>query len=194
MESTREAILAAAGQLFTGKGYERTTIADVAGAAGVAVGSVYRHFTDKADLLYAVKMQADERYFDVFTLPAVTSGPYPDRIRAMMAAIFAVGSRHAGMLQLMGLPHQLVGDAGKQGGDKSIQSVIKAFLDDAVAAGAFRPINTEAAAVMSYGMVQSALRHCFETDGGTTQQLYVMALSDALWRWVDPQSGPSPSR
>lgn len=189
MESTREAILAAAGHLFTGKGYERTTIADVAREAGVAVGSVYRHFTDKADLLYAVKVQSDQRFFDVFTLPEVTSGPYPDRIRAMMAAIFAVGSRHSGMLQLMGLPNQLVGDASKQRSDEPIQSAIKGFLDEAVAAGAFRPIDTEAAAVMSYGMVQSALRRCFETDGGTTQQRYVAALADALWRWVDPHGG-----
>ena len=193
MESTREAILTAAGQLFTGKGYERTTIADVARTAGVAVGSVYRHFTDKADLLYAVKVQADERFFDVFKLPEVTSGPYPGRIRAMMSAIFAVGSRHADMLQLMGLPDQLVGDPGKRGSDESTLAAIRAFLDDAVVAGAFRPIDTEVTAVMSYGMVQSALRHCFETDGGTTQERYVAALSDALWRWVDPHGDPVPS-
>jgi Bacterial regulatory proteins, tetR family len=42
-EGKKEAVLAAGEKLFASQGYTRTTIADIASAADVAVGSVYRN-------------------------------------------------------------------------------------------------------------------------------------------------------
>ncbi|HLT38501.1 MAG TPA: TetR/AcrR family transcriptional regulator [Enhygromyxa sp.] len=50
---TREQIREAARARFSEVGYERTTIRDVAQAAGVSVGSVHVHFKDKRALLFA---------------------------------------------------------------------------------------------------------------------------------------------
>ncbi len=52
-ERTRQRILTAAKQQFIERGYDQTTIRDVARASGVAVGSVPAHFVDKAALLRA---------------------------------------------------------------------------------------------------------------------------------------------
>jgi AcrR family transcriptional regulator len=49
--ATRERLLAAANGLFAERGYEGTSIGDVARQAGVGVGTVYHHFTDKRALL-----------------------------------------------------------------------------------------------------------------------------------------------
>jgi AcrR family transcriptional regulator len=51
---TREAILAAAAARFGEQGYQRTTVADVAEAAGVSLGTVYQYFRDRADLVAAL--------------------------------------------------------------------------------------------------------------------------------------------
>jgi AcrR family transcriptional regulator len=48
----RRRILAAAQALFVDKGYGRTTMADIAGAAGVAVETVYASFRNKPALLH----------------------------------------------------------------------------------------------------------------------------------------------
>jgi AcrR family transcriptional regulator len=48
---TQERILRAAGALFVERGYGRTTIADIAGAAGVAPETVYAAFKNKPTLL-----------------------------------------------------------------------------------------------------------------------------------------------
>jgi AcrR family transcriptional regulator len=48
--ATQQRILEAAGQLFVARGYERTTIADVAEQAGVSRATVFWHFSDKAGL------------------------------------------------------------------------------------------------------------------------------------------------
>jgi AcrR family transcriptional regulator len=53
-EFTRNAILQAAGRLFTERGFGATTIDDIAAAAGVAKGSVYHHFATKEAVFEAV--------------------------------------------------------------------------------------------------------------------------------------------
>jgi len=51
----RERLLAAAFRLFSEpKGYAAVTVSDIAAAAGIAKGSVYRHFTSKEALFTAV--------------------------------------------------------------------------------------------------------------------------------------------
>lgn len=53
-QRTRESILAAAAERFGANGYQRTTMADVAEAAGVSVGTVYQYFRDRSDLVAAL--------------------------------------------------------------------------------------------------------------------------------------------
>jgi len=50
-QRTRQRILAAAATVFSERGYDGTTTRVVAETAGVATGSVYRYFCDKAALL-----------------------------------------------------------------------------------------------------------------------------------------------
>lgn len=50
----RQHILEAAARTFAEAGYQRTTIRDVAKAAGVADGTIYNNFANKADLLLSL--------------------------------------------------------------------------------------------------------------------------------------------
>ena len=49
--NSREALIAAALEEFTDKGYEAATVADIAERAGVTTGALYAHFRGKLDLL-----------------------------------------------------------------------------------------------------------------------------------------------
>lgn len=51
---TREALLQAAIAMFSERGYQGATMEEIARRAGVAKGTPYLHFTDKAELFYAV--------------------------------------------------------------------------------------------------------------------------------------------
>jgi TetR/AcrR family acrAB operon transcriptional repressor len=51
---TREALLDAAEQLFAQRGVSRTSLHEIAKAAGVTRGAVYWHFADKAELFNAM--------------------------------------------------------------------------------------------------------------------------------------------
>jgi AcrR family transcriptional regulator len=49
-QRTREALISAGERLFATQGYHGTTVAEIAGAADVGVGTFYLHFRDKDDL------------------------------------------------------------------------------------------------------------------------------------------------
>jgi AcrR family transcriptional regulator len=52
--ATREALLDAAEELFAGRGYDRTTVRDIAGQAGVNQALLFRYFGSKEALFAAV--------------------------------------------------------------------------------------------------------------------------------------------
>lgn len=54
-EATRQDLLAAAANLFKTKGYEATSVDDIAMAADVAKGTFYYHFPAKEDLVFALQ-------------------------------------------------------------------------------------------------------------------------------------------
>jgi AcrR family transcriptional regulator len=62
--AARERIVGAAHALIAGDGYRAASVAAVARRAGVATGSVYRHFPSKADLFAEVFRRASQREVD----------------------------------------------------------------------------------------------------------------------------------
>ena len=55
-EATRQDILAAAGILFMKKGYDATSVDDIADAANVAKGTLYYHFKSKDEVLLGLSI------------------------------------------------------------------------------------------------------------------------------------------
>lgn len=52
--ATRAGLLAAARDVFTSVGYAQAGVTDIVGRAGASVGSLYHHFTGKADLYFTL--------------------------------------------------------------------------------------------------------------------------------------------
>ncbi|MDR9753989.1 TetR/AcrR family transcriptional regulator [Pseudomonas sp. SZMC_28357] len=60
-DSARGKLLQTAAHLFRNKGFERTTVRDLAGAVGIQSGSIFHHFKSKDEILRAV-MEETIRY------------------------------------------------------------------------------------------------------------------------------------
>lgn len=93
---TREKIRRAAFALFSTKGFDATTSAQIANRAGVATGTIFVHATDKADLLFLVMQAplaaaADERFA---SLPA---GPLLERLLFVFEGVFAAYAESPGI-------------------------------------------------------------------------------------------------
>ena len=80
----RERILAAATERFTAFGYRKTSIEDVARAAGVAKGTVYLYYRSKPELLFHAVAREKRRYLDRLE-PLWRREPKPrERLREMI--------------------------------------------------------------------------------------------------------------
>src|SRR5690554_7919155 len=56
-DSARGRLLREAARLFREKGYERTTVRDLAAAVGIQSGSLFHHFRTKEEILKAVMVE-----------------------------------------------------------------------------------------------------------------------------------------
>jgi AcrR family transcriptional regulator len=105
---TRQRIIRAAHDLFVNQGYGRTTMADVANAAGVAVETVYAAFRNKPTLLRQVwyaTFRGDEqdiRLLDRPEIRAVLAEPdLATRLRAHAVALTPVFRRITPLLRAL---------------------------------------------------------------------------------------------
>ena len=179
----RQLIMDAARDLFTNKGYESTTMSEVARKAGVAVGTVYLYFKNKSDLLYGVKDEWDNKFLSFIARPEIQAIPHHLRARPLIEAAFGLCAEQTEMVQLMGVQPELIGALHTHSGGR-VQQALKVMFDKARAAGAFRRVDTRAASVLAYGMVHQALVQCFIVESGKNEALYKDALADALEQWL----------
>ncbi len=79
-------VLLVAESLFAQRGYEATSVRDIAEALGLQAGSLYAHIESKDDLLHQILSRAAERFF-LATKPIVESDLVPvEKLRRLMLA------------------------------------------------------------------------------------------------------------
>jgi AcrR family transcriptional regulator len=83
LDAQRETIVAAATRQLAEHGYSGCSVAAVAERAGVAVGSVYRHFPTKADLVVHVFRQVVTREVEAVRAVSAEPGEPAERVLAV---------------------------------------------------------------------------------------------------------------
>jgi AcrR family transcriptional regulator len=84
LSASRERILSAALSIVAERGYAGFSVAAVARRAGVATGSVYRHFPAKADLVAEVFRTASRREVDAVARAATLEGTAAEAVAAVI--------------------------------------------------------------------------------------------------------------
>lgn len=98
---TRAAILEAARDRFVSQGFAGTTIRDVAQAAGVGVGTVHAHFTDKAGLLAACFEHQIRSAVELGLESVDRAAPLADQLTHLARVLFAAYARHPALSREM---------------------------------------------------------------------------------------------
>lgn len=82
-QATRSSLLDAAERLFQAQGVSRTSLNDIATAAGTTRGAIYWHFKDKADLFNAMMERVTLPIEETLACSARVSGAQADSLGAL---------------------------------------------------------------------------------------------------------------
>lgn len=155
--AARERILAAAMAQLAEGGYASATVQAIARRAGVATGSVYRHFPSKALLFAEVFRRAAQREVDL--LAELTAGePVAERIAAAVEAFARralAEPRRA--YALLAEPVDPAIEAERLAFRRGYRDVFARALEEGVAAGELAPHDTRTLAAALVGAVGEVL-------------------------------------
>ncbi|AIJ26868.1 TetR/AcrR family transcriptional regulator [Amycolatopsis methanolica] len=84
LDAQREAILTAAGEILAERGYAGCSVSAVAEKAGVATGTVYRHFPGKAELVVELFRNVVNHEVDAVRQAAQRPGTPAERVAAIV--------------------------------------------------------------------------------------------------------------
>lgn len=107
----RDQVLDTAAALFTKRGDE-VQMADVARAAGVGVGTIYRHFPTRRALIEAA---AQRRFAEILDYARHTSVPNPDVGQALTDLLAHIAQVHERGRALSGAIESVLGDTEPRG-------------------------------------------------------------------------------
>ena len=158
-DAVRERIVAAAREQVGEGGYASASVQAIARRAGVATGSVYRHFPSKAALFAEVFRRASQRELDlVIALTANEELRPSERVAAAVEAFSRRALAGPTMAYaLLAEPVDPVVEAERLRFRRGYRDAFKRALEDGIAAGEFREHDAELAAAAIVGALGEAL-------------------------------------
>ncbi len=167
----REAILAAAQDVFARKGFDGATIAEIARAAGVASGTVYLYYESKIDLFAAL----NARLWQVVNgamLDAAVPPDVPGATEARVRAVFTTANEHRDLLRIVFLNPDPRTEVARRlsDTDEARLQPLSEILQVGMDAGNVRHAGPAMLARLINSLVIIALYQCFiERDGANVR-------------------------
>jgi AcrR family transcriptional regulator len=158
LAAARERIVDAALDQLAEGGYASASVAAVAERAGVATGSVYRHFPSKADLFAEVFRRASQREVDVLRGIADRREPVTHRLAAWVETFVRRAlAEPARAYALIAEPVDPAVEAERLVFRRVYADLFERALRDGVSAGELPPIDPELTAAAIVGALAEAL-------------------------------------
>ena len=178
-EVRRRKVVDAARRMFLTQGYERTRVEQVAEAAGVSVGLVYKQHPTKAHLLQAVRDDFEDRFLAALERPEIQAATPRARFRPIVSALFETAATSPELQGMLDLPPAAPGAAPAR-----LHARIAALIAEGVASGDYRGVDPSRAAVVAYGMVDAALRQTLAAASEADARAFVDLLVEAWSHWL----------
>ena len=157
---TRE-ILAAARKLMERRGLEAVTMEEIAGAAGVAKGTIYLYFPSKDELIQALITLVGENLLQDIEAIVKASGSPPEKIHRVASLLLDYLSRERALFPAYARDSQQSWRGSHKGYWRRLQEMEEKFLDlvtpvfsQGINAGLFIPANPRLLTFMLRGMVR----------------------------------------
>lgn len=178
---TQEKIEQVALALFADKGVDRTTIGDIAGAAGIAEGTIYRHYPGKEELVWQLFSHNYLRLAAQLDSLQASRPALRAKLKAMVGLFCSLFERDPDMFRFL----LLVQHGQLERVTEDMQTpvkVLKSVLEAAIARGEIPEQDAEVATAMVLGMVLQVA--VFKVYGRITGPIgdFAERLAESCWR------------
>ena len=158
---TRE-IIAAARKLMEERGLEAVTMEEIAGAAGVAKGTIYLYFPSKDELIQALITQVGESLLQEIEAAVTGAGSAPEKIQRVATLLLRCLTQARALYPIYARDSHRARQSPSPGYLRQIQEREEKFFDlvtpvfaQGIAAGQFIPANPRLLTFMFRGLVRS---------------------------------------
>jgi len=183
LHDKRRAIIEAARTLFAKQGYEETTIAEIARAAGVGVGTAYLYFQNKRQILVEVSVSVNTSLESVMLSPDLLTMPVRQIPRLLIEESFRKCHDNIGVMSLFQVNLPSPEEVSQlQIADQRIADALDRFFRQMIDRGALEPFDTTMYAQMLNALVGAVLKQCFAVEHGEHEDLYRERLIEFIER------------
>ena len=158
-------------QLFRDRGFDATSVSDIARALGLTKAGLYHHFDSKEALLFEIMMFGLDKVRDEVILPVRAIGDPEERLRQLITRHARITTRgHGAVAHLQDEIRALPPPARKQVEHRMrvYFDLVRGTLDELHAAGRLCDVDTTVATFSLIGMILW-LPRWFRQDGRLTQ-------------------------
>jgi AcrR family transcriptional regulator len=189
----REDILTAARRVFARQGFRGTTIADIAGEAGVALGTIYLYFPSKEDVFAALN---DELY-QLITGALTDVGPSESLHEAVVkrvANVFAACAQNRDLVRLVVLNTDADSESTRRMRDSADKRALPMVetIASAIEQGAVRKGDALIMTKLAFGAVSMTVYQAFVQSDGRDWEKYRDACADMLVAYFAPPAEVAP--
>ena len=182
-------ILKAARALFLRTGFTEATTAEIARAAGVSEGSLFKHFRDKADLFCSAMELRFPEFIDQFPARAGEGDPR-ENLERFALAFLSFFEEFLPKLRMLWSHRHAVGWTEREPPPARALHRVSDYFAGELKHGRFRKdAHPEVAARLMLGGLWNYvfLQVVARQTGGMRKEEYVRELIDTLWRGVEPR-------
>ncbi len=153
-QDTRSKILSAARSLFAHRGYDGTTTKELAEKAGIAEGTLFRHFTNKKAILVEVATQGWVELLTDLLMELSEMANYEAISQVIYKRMLHLGKNHE-VMRVCFMEVQFHADLREKIQQEVVTKmtdVAEAFFQTAIDRGVYRPLNAKVVAQVFLGM------------------------------------------
>jgi AcrR family transcriptional regulator len=190
-KGTRDRLVRAALELFTTQGYHASTTPEIASKAGVAEGTIYRHFASKEQLFNEI-YRAGVRLFVTIVRETQVTLPVPERLERIAAGWrdIALKNPHVVQLVLVSRVKNLL-DPRSRDAAKELRDEVEKLIASGKSAGLVRPGAVDVWADIWMQLVTLMLERLANKEWTPDQAAPRLAV-EAAWAAISASAPPSP--
>ncbi len=187
----RDELLTAAERLFSERGYEATSVRDIAEARAIKAGSLYAHIETKEDLLWEILCRAADRFFDAVG-PIVESDLITiEKLRRLIAAHVRVITESASAAAVYSTEWRHLTEPRRKefsARRDAYERIVRGLVHDAIREGTFGDVDEKFATLMILSSI-NWIYQWYRPDGPMTPDEIARRITDLLFNGLRRAGG-----